>query len=323
VKLTNSIRLTTLILISLLSALVTSGQSGVTPPIGLPMARQMPIAMGNNLYCAGFIQSNAISTENRIFGANDEADRFVYSQNDLVLISMGRNKSVNVGDIYSVVRPRGAVKSKWTNKSNIGFYVQEIGALEVTDVKGEHAIARVKVSCDNLLLGDLVQIREQRSTPLFTQRPQLDIFQDPSGKASGRILMGRDGAEMLSRDFIAYVDLGADNNVQVGDRLTIYRELGKGNLTKKPENESVSSRNNGFPSDVYKGGNFSNQSGRKSGEYATGSEVTTKTAKQGRPPNLRKIVGEAVIINVKERTATIVITRTAQEIHTGDHVEVQ
>ena len=38
---------------------------------------------------------------------------------------------------------------------------------------------------------------------------------------------------------------------------------------------------------------------------------------------IRKVVGELMIINVKERTATAVITRTAQEIHTGDWVEVQ
>jgi hypothetical protein len=30
-----------------------------------------------------------------------------------------------------------------------------------------------------------------------------------------------------------------------------------------------------------------------------------------------------VILNVKERTATALITRNAQEIHTGDWVEVQ
>ena len=45
-------------------------------------------------------------------------------------------------------------------------------------------------------------------------------------------------------------------------------------------------------------------------------------AKLGRP-DIRKVVGEAVVLNVKERTATIVITRTAQEIHTGDWVEIQ
>ena len=51
--------------------------------------------------------------------------------------------------------------------------------------------------------------------------------------------------------------------------------------------------------------------------------VTTEKAKEDRPANLRKVVGEMVILNVKEKTATAVITRTAQEIHTGDWVEVQ
>jgi hypothetical protein len=37
----------------------------------------------------------------------------------------------------------------------------------------------------------------------------------------------------------------------------------------------------------------------------------------------RKVVGEAVVLNVQSRTATVVITRVAQEIHTGDFVEVK
>jgi hypothetical protein len=50
--------------------------------------------------------------------------------------------------------------------------------------------------------------------------------------------------------------------------------------------------------------------------------VTTAKAKEGRP-SIRKVVGEMVVLNVKEKTATAVIVRNAQEIHTGDYVEVQ
>lgn len=96
-----------------------------------------------------------------------------------------------------------------------------------------------------------------------------------------------------------------------------------GNLYLDPEREIVSSRDYGFESDVYKGGKFSNQSSRKSGDKATGQEVKTRDVRNDRPSGLRKVVGEAVVLNVKERTATVVITRTAQEIHTGDWVEIQ
>ncbi len=285
--------------------------------------RAMDVAGRNNLYCAGFIQSSATSTGNKIVGATDESDKYNYSQNDFLYINMGQNKGVNVGDVFAVVRPRAQVKSKWSSKSDLGFYVQEVGALQIVKVNAEVSVARVKSSCDTFLLGDLVQLVEKRTSPVYEQRPALDIFAAPSGKAEGRILMARDGAEMLTRDYIAYVDLGADNNVRVGDHLTIFRPLGKGNLFLMPDRESVSARDYGYQSEVYQGGKFSNQAARKSGDKAEGKEVSTKKAKEDRPSNLRKVVGEAVVLNVKEKTATVVITRTAQEIHTGDWVEIQ
>jgi len=282
----------------------------------------MAVAVGNNLYCAGYIQKNAISTGNTIVGANDEADRYTFAQNDYVYINVGSSKGASVGDIFAVVRPRGRIDSRWTSKSDIGFYVQEVGALEVVRVNQDVSVARVKASCDSFYLGDVLQLTENRTSPLTESRPALDVFGNASGKATGRIIMSRDGAEMLSRDFVVYVDLGADDNVKAGDRLTIFRPLGRGNLTLTPQKESASARDEGFQSDVYRGGKLSNQAGRKGGDKAHSGVVTTYDAKLGRP-FLRKVVGEAVVLNVKEHTATVVITRTAQEIHTGDWVEIQ
>lgn len=285
--------------------------------------RPLPLATGNNLYCAGFIQSGAISTGNKIIGAQNEADQFIYSENNFVHINMGRDKGVNVGDVLSVIRPRGTVKTKWSDKGTLGFYVQEVGAVEIVSVKQDFSVARIKTSCDNFQLGDLVHLTEQRTSPVYMDKPPLDRFADASGKATGRIVMARDGAELLSRDFIVYVDLGADDNVKVGDTLTIFRKLEKGNILHEPHDESVTARDYGFESEEYKGGKFSNQAPRKTGEKAGGSEVTVAEVRNDRPKWMRKVVGEAVVLNVKEKTATVVITRTAQEIHTGDWVEIQ
>ncbi len=280
------------------------------------------IAGRNNLYCAGYIQTNAIGTANKIIGGQDEADKYIYAQNDFLYINMGNDKGVNVGDVFAVIRPRGAVKSKWSKK-DVGFFVQEVGAVEVVNVKREVSVVRVKTSCDNFLLGDLVELVPIRTSPVVEQIAPLNRFGDPSGKAMGRILMARDSHEMITRDQIAYVDLGADENVRIGDRLTVFRPLAKGNLFLHPDREAVSSRDYGFESEVYKGGKFSNQSARKTGDKAQGGEVRTRDVRKDRPNYLRKVVGEAVVLNVKERTATIVITRTGQEIHTGDWVEIQ
>ena len=286
-------------------------------------ARPMTVASRNNLYCAGFVQTSPIDTSNKLVGAVEEQEQFNYAENDVLYVNMGAGKGIQVGDLMAVVRPRGKVTSNWSNKDDLGFYVEEVGAVEVIRVKGEVSVVRVKTSCDTILLGDLVQPMPQRVSPMHQYRGQMDLFSDPSGKATGRIFMARDNAETVAREQIVYVDLGADNSVQVGDRLTVFRPLGKGHLFISDEKESVGARDSGYQSNEYKGGKFSNQAARKSGDRADGKVVTTEKAKEDRPSNLRKVVGELVILNVKERTATAVVTRTAQEIHTGDWVEVQ
>jgi hypothetical protein len=306
---------------TVLSVTVVAQQRPLT--VIAPAARNMRVAERNNVYCAGYVQSSPIDTSRKIVGGVEEQEQFFYSENNVVYINAGSNKGVSVGDVFTVLRPRGQVRTRWTRKGDLGAYVQEVGALEVIRVKSEVSVARVKSSCDNMLLGDLVQPMQPRVAPQFVQRPPMDLYSDPSGKATGRLFMARDNAEVLTRDFIVYIDLGAEDNVQVGDYLTIFRPLGDGNPYFGDWGESASARDEGFQSFEYRGGRFSNQTGRKQGDNARGKVVTTEKAKSDRPSGLRKVVGEMVILNVKERTATAVITRTAQEIHTGDWVEVQ
>lgn len=295
-----------------------------TPELMIPKGNEnLPVAGKNDLYCAGYIQTAPVDTSYEIVGANNEADGHIYSQGNYIYIRGGTNRGIKVGDMFSVVRPKGRVESRWTSKKNIGFYVQELGMVEIIRVKNEVSIAEIKTSCNNFLFGDILQPIPNRVSPMFRERPPLDIFADPTGKASGKILMARDSRELLGRDQVVYIDLGADDNVQVGDYLTIYRPLGSGHIFGDVPDETLSARDEGFQSDEYRGGKFSNQAGRKKGSKARGKVVVTDEVKERRPNNLRKILGEMVILNVKEKTATAIIVRTATEIHTGDSVELQ
>lgn len=274
----------------------------------------------NALYCGGYVQSSPINTSNFIVGAEFEADKHTFAQGDKLVI---RGGNYQVGDMMSVVRPRGRVETRWTRKNNLGFYVQELGTVEIVKVKGEISIGEVRTSCDNMLLGDLVVPMQPREFPALKEWTPLDVFGDPNGKATGRIFMARDNQEMLSSEQIVYIDLGAEDNVSVGDYLTIYRPLGTGNIIDRIYSESMSARDEGFQSNEYRGGKFSNQAPRKKGDRARGSKMTSEDARSRRPDNIRRVVGEMVILNVKEKTATAMITRTTQEVHTGDYVEVQ
>lgn len=297
-------------------------QKPVTDFTGL-QKKDMPVASGNNLYCAGYISKSKVDTDYEIVGAENEQEQFVYAQNNNLYISAGANKGVKVGDMFAVIRPRAKFRSEFSKKGNLGIFVQEVGAVEVINVKANVSVVRVATSCDNFLLGDLLQPIPQRVSPMFEQRPALDLFGDSSGKISGRIVLARNSLEMVSREQIVYIDLGQEDNVKVGDYFTIFRPLGAGNLFISDEDELAAARERGFQSSEYKGGTFSSQSTRKSGDEADGKTVRGEKVKNSRPKGLRKVVGELIILNVKERTATAVITRTAQEIHTGDMVELQ
>lgn len=277
----------------------------------------MVLAGSNNLYCAGYVQHSPISVSNKIIGAQEEQDGFMYSEGDVIYI----NARLQEGQRYSVVRPRGRVKSRWSSKGDLGTYMQEVGAVEVFKSRTNYSVARIVTSCDNFTLGDLIMPWQERVSPMADHSVPFDRFADPSGKAIGRLVMARDNQELITRDQIVFVDLGRDNNVQAGDRLTIFRPLGKGNLHRGP-GEAVSARSYGYKSMTNTGGGFSNQAPRKRGENARGKVETHRDARRDRP-DIRKVIGEGVILNVKEKVATVVITRTAQEIQTGDFVEVQ
>jgi hypothetical protein len=287
-------------------------------------AEKMPIAAGNNLYCAGYIANSSVSANVEIVGGTEEKDKHVFAEGDDIYLNSGSSNGVKVGDMFSVIRPRGKVNSDWTKKNNLGIWVQEVGAVEVINVSNDVAVARVKSSCDPIMFGDLVAPVVKRESPMFSKRAPLDKYAPSSGKASGRIVMSREGREMLGREMIAYVDLGREDNVSVGDYLTIYRPLGTGNIyTKVPRETGIDNKEDGYETERYQGGHFSIQASRKKGDNAGGSTVTTEGAKARRPAGLRRVVGEMIVLNVMERTATVMVVRSASEIHTGDFVEVQ
>ena len=285
--------------------------------------KQWSVAERNNVYCAGYIQTAPINTNFEIVGSKDENEQFSYSQNELMYVNQGASNGVKVGDVFSVVRPRGQVNSKLSSKGKLGFWVQEVGSGEIVRVKNNISVARIKTSCDNFQLGDLLQPLEKRVVPMSKERPALDIFAEPNGKTVGRIVMGREAREVFSRDQIVYIDLGAEDNVKVGDYLTVFRPLGTGGVKNLYQEETVNPSDSDYGSETYQGSPFSNMAQRKSGNTAEGKVVTSKNAKTRRPAGIRKVVGDMIILSVKERTATALILRNAQEIHNGDYVEVQ
>ncbi len=286
-----------------------------------------PVTGKANLYCGGFIQYAPSPNYLQIVGGEEEQEQRTYAPGDYVYINAGSQQGMRLGNEYTAARPRGQFRSKLSKKKGwLGVYTQEVGFLRVIEVKDNVSIAIVTSACDNLLLGDLLRATYTRVAPVSRTEAKLDRFANPTGKQKGRIVLARDTRELITVDQVVFIDLGTEDSVKEGDYLTISRPAGRGNITRFRDDEVALSATGGFESDIFKGGKFSNQSQRVEDANSTGvygPTTSTPEVKAKRPKMPRKVVGEMVIIGVQKRTATAVITRIVQEVHTGDDVELQ
>lgn len=305
-----------------------------TPQLILPTSNQPHrIASKSSLYCAGYISYPRLPKMPEIVGAEEEQGQRTFADGAVVYLNAGSRQGITDGQKFQIIRPRGDVKGVHKEKRGfLGTYIQEIGQLQVFKVWPNTAAAQITFSCEAALFGDLLAPVPDRESPL--QRPEvgnLDRYAAPSGKQHGRLMMARDSREMVTRNDIVYIDLGAEDKVNRGDYLTIFRPLGTGTITHIDNEESARSRSRGFQSDDFQGGGFSIMATRSKdstafrdtpGRYRY-KPITTREVKRHRPEMPRKIVGEMVIIDVQARTATAIITRVVGEVHTGDRVEIQ
>jgi hypothetical protein len=297
-----------------------------TPQVVVPKeAQPAPVAKESEFACGGYLKYEPGQVAVQIVGGEQEQEQNIYSQGNHIFISSGRQQGITVGQEFSIIRPRGRFKSHWSKKGNLGVFTQELGKLKVVSVKDNSSVAVIEESCETVLLGDLVVPLTGRTSPVVTLSDHLDRFSDPSGKQSGRIVLTRDGVDMSSVNTVVYIDLGNEDNIKPGDVFTIVRNPRNARIVTRHEEEISRNASGGYESFRFKGGGFSMQSPRVKDQNGSSRSESVKTPeiKKNRPPVARKVVGELVVINVEQRSATAVITRVAQEVHTGDYVELQ
>jgi hypothetical protein len=310
-------------------AFATNAQERERAQHVVPTAHQeQRIADRTHLYCAGYIRHQTLPHMPEIVGALEEQEQRRYGDGEVVYINAGAQQGIKEGQTLQIIRPRGEVKGVHREKHGfLGTYIQEVGLLQVFKVRENTSAAQITFTCDEILLGDLLAPVPDRESPLQRADAVLDVFADPSGKHTGRLMMAKDNRELITRNDIVYIDLGAEDQLKTGDYLTVYRPLGTGNITRVEDDEMSSNREDGFQSNRLRGGGMSSQAPRAKDKKGDGRyndrPITSREIKKQRPPMPRKIVGEIVVIDVQSRTATAIITRVAGEVHTGDWVEIQ
>lgn len=276
--------------------------SAATPPLAQEAAteklpakpatapqRPSSIISFTEMNCAGFFGANAIPTNLAIMGGEEGELHTYFHDHNIVYLNKGKNGGIRPGDEFFIIRPiskfadNGIQFKEAQSQSKYGYYYQDMGRLRTIIVNERSSIAEIVFACEEILAGDQLMPYESRAIPSVSPRGSLDRFAPPSGKVRGHIFFTKEYRTLLGNGHIVYIDAGQKKNVKVGDIFRVYRQL-------TPENISTSNRS------AYN---------RNKKEFE----------------EVRKIIGELVVLRIEPNTSTAMVVSSSEEIQLKDEVE--
>ena len=202
------------------------------------------------------------------------------------------------GEVYAVAREEGLVNDPQTLE-RVGTYYKQLGTVRIASGGKDSAVGLVLMSCQPIIKGDFLVPFEPKPPVDFSGQLSNHLTPLVDGLSSHIILAEDDLREMSSGD-ICYIAAGSRDGVKAGDRFTIYRH--------QPPFD---------PLDLLVAGKQGNASYRKILGNAHSGMITEKLGARSLPP---KVVGDIVVWEVGETTATARIVNSLSEIHLGDLV---
>jgi len=242
-----------------------------------------------------------VPDEIRLVSGEQSNYKITFMSGDYVHINRGQDKGVRVGDRFSVVRPEKDPTDvpwfKWQQKllRAMGTAYVDGGQLRVVNVQPKVSVAQVIFSCSYMQRGDILVPYQDRPAPPFKDPGGFDHFAPVSGKPVAMVVAGKDNGQVYGRLSPAYVNLGSNQGVKVGDYFRIFRYQGSMAETV-PQTK-------GYQYSIYGFGS-----------------APTKYEWNDLP---REVLGEGIVINVSRNSSTMVITYNSVEVYAGDYVEIE
>ncbi len=195
-------------------------------PVAVPPGAERSTDTGRSIRVAtreamGFISSKTLDAATSVVGS--PSPRTWLAEGDMVYLGSGEGQ-VEVGDQFTVFRDAERVIDV-ENGSLLGYHVDVLGWVEVREVRGETAIAEVKVSRSEIERGDRVISRD----PIMLDVP---VKATPDGIDGRIVFMPKDRNNMADGDYV-YLNRGSLHGFQTGSELEVYQS---GRLAKETVN---------------------------------------------------------------------------------------
>ncbi len=253
------------------------------------------------VYCSNIVAPPHTGDDTHLISGEQSNSKLIFATRDYVTISKGSNQGVRVGDRFSVLRPEtDPIDVQWFKwqeklKKAMGTLYKDAGQLKVVQVQPNVSTAEVTFTCEYLQRGDIVRPWQERPSPPYKPAAQFDRFAPVSGKSVGMVVYGKDFSQVFGKLSTAYINLGTNQGVKVGDYIRVFRYQGS-NAETLPYYSDYQYKMFGFGS--------------------------TPVAYQWNDLP-REILGEGIVFNAGPNSSTVLITYSRIEIFAGDYAEIE
>lgn len=255
----------------------------------------------DDVYCSGRIDGETIPRQTYVITGEESGTRNTFQEGDYVYVNKGSSQGVKVGDEFSVVRPiidpTNIEWFKWQDSilQKLGQMWEDEGRLKVIVAQPNLSIAQVENSCGYVQRSDIVLPFAERPVPQLKAEDHFDRFAPPSGKAMAMLVVAKDFVSAAGTNDIVYVNLGANQQVKVGDYFRFFRYTGQ-------TDETVFQ----LPNYAFQVFGF----GGTSGIYSWKDTP-------------REVLGEGIVMRTTPNSATVLVTFSLRELYAGDYVELE
>jgi hypothetical protein len=250
-----------------------------------------------DMICTDSVKEIIVPKDLYVAGVEQEGMAVLTTQNQIIYLNGAGISSLKPGAIQKVVRPEGKVRDPITGAS-IGIYYRDIGTIQIEAVQQDSAMARVLVSCQEMLKGDVVTPYSAKAAMQFDGNLSNELTQIPQNGLISTIMIGKDDVRELAVGNICFIGLGKRDGVASGDRFTAFRPNPKFNARDM---------------DVSRAGTAAAYSSVRNWLYRF--KLNELLRQRQLPP---VILGDIIIVDAGESVSTGKVINSIMEMHPGD-----
>ncbi|HEX3351192.1 MAG TPA: hypothetical protein VHS34_00090 [Terriglobales bacterium] len=288
-----------------------AGAQGTLMTMGTYPVERVQAPTAADLYCGGFVSKDLVPNANFVSGGLESPNTTKFARNDTIFLA---GSGYQTGQRYEILRELQdpnryeLFAGQHSMLKAMGQPYSELGRVRIIDTRGKMAVAEVEFSCEAIVPGDIAVPFAEKPSISFHLPERFDRFKPSNDKASGRIVLAKDFDLLLGTGSKVYINVGANQGVKVGDYFRAVRtyEADLHDPVDSLSFKASTTDDTQLHPPTIEGGMFNKSKG-----------ATIHVADMP-----RRAVGEIVVINTTPTTSTGMLVFALEDVHVGDHVEL-